>query len=269
MTAAETLAPASGVTVVIPALNEEATIRDVVSAAQQIPADRVIVIDNGSIDATSEQARAAGAHVVPCAETGKSQAVRLGLETISARGLAPATVLLLDGDLTGLNVDHLRSLLAELDQPDVEMACAVLWRSRLHRTLRLPLPIATFSGQRALRHETLRSVQLEDCQGYNLEAVLSREIHPRQTKRVYWPGVRHTRREKRANTAWAASSSLPPRLAGPWMRIRVTLTYLGLAPAGSRVHGRRASGFTSDRTRSVSLLLPWLLTGSGRGHHRP
>jgi glycosyltransferase involved in cell wall biosynthesis len=59
----------SGVSVIIPALNEEEPIAGVVRevAATRIP-DEIIVVDNGSTDRTAERARAAGARVVkaPC-----------------------------------------------------------------------------------------------------------------------------------------------------------------------------------------------------------
>lgn len=53
----------AGLTVVIPALNERATIGDVVRQALEA-ADRVLVVDDGSTDGTGEAARAAGAEVL-------------------------------------------------------------------------------------------------------------------------------------------------------------------------------------------------------------
>ena len=54
------------VSIVIPALNEEEPIADVVRAvmATGVPSE-VIVVDNGSNDATAERAREAGAHRRP------------------------------------------------------------------------------------------------------------------------------------------------------------------------------------------------------------
>ena len=55
----------SAVSVVIPALNEEGPIADVVHevAATRIPIE-IVVVDNGSTDRTAERARDAGARVV-------------------------------------------------------------------------------------------------------------------------------------------------------------------------------------------------------------
>jgi hypothetical protein len=52
------------VSVVIPALNEEEPIGDVVRAIPRAVVDEVLVVDNGSTDATAERARAAGARLV-------------------------------------------------------------------------------------------------------------------------------------------------------------------------------------------------------------
>ncbi len=56
--------PSPGVLVGIPAYNEAATVADVVTTAQK-HADEVLVVDDGSDDATVEQAEQAGARVAP------------------------------------------------------------------------------------------------------------------------------------------------------------------------------------------------------------
>jgi glycosyltransferase involved in cell wall biosynthesis len=85
----------SDVSVVIPALNEEEPIGDVVRAclATAIPRE-VIVVDNDSTDRTAERARAAGARVVS-APRGYGRACAAGV-----RALSPECeiVVFLDGD---------------------------------------------------------------------------------------------------------------------------------------------------------------------------
>jgi glycosyltransferase involved in cell wall biosynthesis len=87
---------AAKVSVVIPALNEEESIADVVSACltTNVP-NEIIVVDNGSIDHTAEHARGAGARVVSEPKPGYGRACAAG-----ARALGPETniVVFLDGD---------------------------------------------------------------------------------------------------------------------------------------------------------------------------
>ncbi|MEY2519788.1 MAG: hypothetical protein QOF24_1547 [Verrucomicrobiota bacterium] len=84
------------ISVIIPALNEEEPIADVVRACLTtgLP-DEVIVVDNGSTDRTAERARAAGAKVVAEPAPGYGRACAAGI-----RALSPEChiVLFLDGD---------------------------------------------------------------------------------------------------------------------------------------------------------------------------
>jgi len=58
------------VSVIIPALNEEETIGDVVRAVLAEPVDEAIVVDNASRDETAARARSAGARVVAAPRRG-------------------------------------------------------------------------------------------------------------------------------------------------------------------------------------------------------
>jgi glycosyltransferase involved in cell wall biosynthesis len=73
--------------VVIPALNEEATVADVVRNLQRRGFSRIRVIDNGSVDGTAQRACAAGAEVLSEPQCGYGQACRRGLASLS-RGVA-------------------------------------------------------------------------------------------------------------------------------------------------------------------------------------
>ena len=83
------------VSVVIPALNEEACIAEVVRSIPREIAGEVIVVDNGSDDETAKRALAAGARVVSEPRRGYGRACRAG-----ARVVAPGcdVVVFLDGD---------------------------------------------------------------------------------------------------------------------------------------------------------------------------
>src|SRR5690348_8499845 len=75
---------------IIPAYNEERFIGSVVLRVQQY-ADVVIVVDDGSIDATAEVARAAGALVV-CHDHNQGKGVALNTGFRQAREFAPDVV---------------------------------------------------------------------------------------------------------------------------------------------------------------------------------
>jgi glycosyltransferase involved in cell wall biosynthesis len=100
--------------VVLPALNEERTVALVVKEVQAAIADAtVLVVDDGSIDRTGEQARAAGAQVVTNPFTlGVGGAMRVGFRVAEAHGFD----VLLQVDADGQHdARDIKLLLAELD----------------------------------------------------------------------------------------------------------------------------------------------------------
>jgi glycosyltransferase involved in cell wall biosynthesis len=96
------------VSVVIPALNEEEPIGDVVRAIPRAVVDEVLVVDNGSTDATAERARTAGARVVSEPRRGYGRACRAGIAAVAADC---EIIAFLDGD--GSDCPELLPLLIE------------------------------------------------------------------------------------------------------------------------------------------------------------
>jgi glycosyltransferase involved in cell wall biosynthesis len=86
----------SFVSVVIPALNEEEPIANVVREclATDMP-DEIIVVDNGSTDQTAQRARAAGAKAVSEPIRGYGRACSAGIRAVSERC---EIIVFLDGD---------------------------------------------------------------------------------------------------------------------------------------------------------------------------
>lgn len=81
-------------TVLIPCLNEEASIDEVVREyGAAFPHARLLVVDNGSVDRTAAIARAAGATVITERRRGKATAVATALAAIDSD-----LVLMVDGD---------------------------------------------------------------------------------------------------------------------------------------------------------------------------
>ncbi len=70
---------------IIPALNEEETIADVVRAVPRKICQQVIVVDNGSTDATAERAAAAGARVINEPVRGYGRACAAGVNALEVR----------------------------------------------------------------------------------------------------------------------------------------------------------------------------------------
>jgi glycosyltransferase involved in cell wall biosynthesis len=83
------------VSVIIPALNEEATIGNVVREIPQRLADEIIVVDNGSSDETARCARDAGASVVSEPRRGYGRACFAGFGAVNEKC---KVVVFLDGD---------------------------------------------------------------------------------------------------------------------------------------------------------------------------
>jgi len=93
--------------VVIPALNEEATIMDVVKRALFF-VDEVIVVDDGSVDRTAELAEKAGAYVIRHPRsTGQWSALRTGFREALRRQSDVVITMDADGQHDPADIPHL------------------------------------------------------------------------------------------------------------------------------------------------------------------
>lgn len=129
----------TGVSVIIPALNEEESIGYVIGSMPWHLIDECIVVDNGSTDATAAIARQAGARIVT-SPTGYGAACNAG----SNAALATSTVLVyMDGDGSDI-IDDLPRLITPIlnDQADFVIAS----RIRGRREPGSMLPSQVFAG---------------------------------------------------------------------------------------------------------------------------
>src|SRR5688572_21422683 len=111
--------------VIIPALNESATITSIVRFALCSPiVDEVIVVDDGSIDGTPELATRAGARVITSSMLGKGVSMEDGM-----RAARNEFVLYLDGDLEGLRDDAIELMAAPLLTMEADFVKASFSRS--------------------------------------------------------------------------------------------------------------------------------------------
>jgi polyisoprenyl-phosphate glycosyltransferase len=152
---------------IIPAFNEERTIGDVVGAVRRCSlVDDVIVVSDGSRDATVLAAQRHGARVIELSENlGKGGAIAAGLESTPAQ-----VILLLDGDLVGLTTKHIEDLLTPVLAGRAVVSIGQIKRDWI-QTL-----FPYFSGQRALKREVLEAIPNLESTGFGIEAVLSRHV---------------------------------------------------------------------------------------------
>ncbi|AZA09550.1 glucosyl-3-phosphoglycerate synthase [Corynebacterium pseudopelargi] len=114
------------ISVVIPALNEQDTVADVVALALRSPAQEVIVIDADSTDATAQRAADAGARVVNWRDAhplppqkGKGESLWRGVQV--ARG---DVVVFLDADLSQVHPEIVSMLAQPFADPKVQLVKA-------------------------------------------------------------------------------------------------------------------------------------------------
>lgn len=170
--------PCRAVSVIIPALNEEARIAEVVRHALADPMTaEVIVVDDSSTDGTVALAREAGARVITSSMLGKGASMRDGLQAAGCE-----VVVYLDGDLTGLR----EGLVSDLARPllegraDFVKACFGRGGGRVTELTAKPMLKVFFpelahlaqplGGLVAARRGLLRELRFED--GYGVDVGL-------------------------------------------------------------------------------------------------
>lgn len=177
---------------VIPALNEEATVADVVRVALADAPHEVLVIDADSHDATARRAAAAGARVLNWRDILPAIPPRPGKGESLWRGVAAATgevIVFLDADLHQPAPGMVTALAAPFADPDVHLVKADYQRTidgrptgggRVTELTAKPLLRLLFpelaqirqplAGEYAIRRST--ALELEFVAGYGVEAGL-------------------------------------------------------------------------------------------------
>jgi glucosyl-3-phosphoglycerate synthase len=108
------------ISVCLPARDEATTVGDVVAAIPDELVDEIVVIDDGSTDATADVARAAGARVVGTAPSGKGEAMRRGLDETTGD-----IVVYLDADVRNLERHFVTGLIGPLlEEPEIQFVKA-------------------------------------------------------------------------------------------------------------------------------------------------
>ncbi len=115
--------PSHQIAVIIPALDEQDTIQEVISGIDRQLVHRVIVIDNGSLDATADRALEAGAEVFLETRKGYGSACLRGIRA------APEADILVFMDADGSDNPHEIGMLLdtlEINQADLVIGSRVL-----------------------------------------------------------------------------------------------------------------------------------------------
>ena len=163
--------------VLVPAYNEAAHVARVIGVARAAALGPVWVVDDGSSDATTPTAQAAGAEVLRLSKNrGKGGAVFAGAAHLDAD-----VVVMLDADLLGLAPDHVRALAEPVLTGAVTMTRGMFSGGRWRTTAAQHLT-PQLNGQRAVLREKLLEVEGLAESRYGIEIAITEHA-----KRAGWP----------------------------------------------------------------------------------
>ncbi|MGQ0550995.1 MAG: PIG-L family deacetylase [Armatimonadota bacterium] len=225
------------VSCVIAAYNEERLICGVIEAVRRVPqVDEIVVVSDGSTDATADAAAGAGADrvVMLPGNLGKGGAVLAGARRASGRIL-----LLIDADLEHVKPCELSALIGPVLCKDCDMAVGVL-ASDLVQTV-----LPHLSGIRVVRRDALLDRPQLATTRFGFERALT-ELARREgwtIARVPFTGVNHPRKEEKYG------------LIHGWQgKVKMTIDVLGLR------RKRRHGAVRLRRTRVFALTSLVLMT---------
>lgn len=173
---------------IVPAYNEAPTISNVVDALLRSEVfEEVIVMDDGSKDATSELAAKAGARVIRAERNlGKGGAMLYAVEQC-CQGDDP--VAFFDADLIGLRPDHAR-LLAQAIDLGYDQACGLRDKGSVQNVLQVGFsPVIT--GERILARWIIDALPRTCWDGYSIETAMNDICHRHggKTALLFFEGV--------------------------------------------------------------------------------
>jgi len=157
------------VAAIIPAFNEEKTVGEVVKIISQSSiVDEIIVISDGSTDASAQKAREAGANVVhelPWRH-GKGSAMSHGVTHTDA-----PILLFLDADLIGLTKKHIEDIVQPVLEGKRAMNVGLRERGFFWTKLAWYLPL--IGGERAMQRQVFENIPGRYLSGFKAEGALN------------------------------------------------------------------------------------------------
>jgi len=167
------------VDVIIPALDEQASLPRVLADLPRERVREIVVVDNGSTDATASVARQAGATVVAEPRRGYGRACLAGIATLASRPAPPEVVVFLDADYSD-HPDELPRLLEPIAHGVADFVVGSRTLGRRERGALLPqarfgnrlaawliarlygLRVTDLGPFRAIRWRTLLALEMAD-----------------------------------------------------------------------------------------------------------
>ncbi len=214
------------IALLMPALNEEQALAQVLDGLPRGLFARVLVVDNGSTDRTAEVARAHGAEVVPEPRRGYGQACLTGL---AALGRDPDIIVFMDADGSDLPADS-EKLLEPIrrDEADLVVGSRILggaapgsltapqrWGNQLSVALIRLLYGHRYTDLgpfRAIRRESLEALAMQDTNfGWTVEMqvkALQRGLRVREVPVSYRPRIGQSKISGTASGVLRAGSKI-------------------------------------------------------------
>ena len=165
---------------VIPAFNEESTIRNVIRSVKKVRTiDEIIVVDDGSTDNTYRYAKSEGVKVIRHKKNmGKGAAIKTGIAHSSGD-----IILFLDADLYSISPKKIASILQPLENGEADFVKTSFSRKRGRVTelvakplLNVIFPYIRFkqplSGQFAIKREIIKELKIDDKWGVDVQILL-------------------------------------------------------------------------------------------------
>jgi glycosyltransferase involved in cell wall biosynthesis len=223
------------VSLVIPALNEAEVIREVIRSVPTNVVNLIIVVDNGSADATAQTAAEAGARVVSQPVRGYGRACRAGMSAAIAAGAD--IVVFIDGDgsdcpefmddlvrpIQENRFDFVMGSRTRGTREKGSLNMQQIFAARLAGSLlrvRYGVKFTDMSPFRAIRSELLRSLPMrEETYGWNLEMQM---LVAQQGARILEIPVNHRRRRggvSKVSGTFSGTIRAAFRIAATFLRV--------------------------------------------------
>jgi len=188
------------VSVILPAYNEEKTVASVIKTVQTLNyVDEIIVVNDGSLDATEKMAKEAGATVISHTKNrGKGAAIKTGFK--NSKG---DVVVFLDADLQKLNPQQVDKMIRPILNDEADVTKTKFKREAGRVTELTAKPLLSFffpeikfeqplSGQFAARRSFLSNINLEDDYGVDVGIVLDADVMGARVKEVDIGNITHS-----------------------------------------------------------------------------